>query len=311
MYNWLKEAKMEDWTGKKILVAGGTGFLGRHFVQTICELGCHPTVISRSDHMDTEEVSFIQADLENKESLRKAADVKYDIAVYLAARMPFTKGKNKRESFLDAKKATLEPFINFTEIFIPNINKLIYASSIDAVGPMKDFNENVCPNPVSPYGVAKLCGEYYADRICRENNIKCISLRFAQIYGADEPVIKIIPVLRRTLMSGSVFNLTTTGNEKRKYLYIDDAVQAIIRSILKEEVTGLFNIAGNDETSINELIEIMENVWGTKLNISRTKEVKQGIDITPVIDKAGKELCFYPEVCLREGLEAIRNSEIL
>lgn len=308
MYRWFKEAQKEDWAGKKILVAGGTGFLGRHFIKTLCELGCHPAIISRSKCMDTEKVSFIQADLEDKDRLKKAVDSEYDTVVYLAARMPFTMGRDKKESFLDAKEATLDPFINFAEVFIPHTKKLIYASSIDAVGPMEDFDERTCPNPTSPYGLAKLCGEYYADRTCRENHAECVSLRFSQIYGADEPAIKIIPTLREKLISGNPFHLVTTGNEKRKYLYIDDAVQAVIRSI--SGGTGVFNIAGNDEISMNDLIKVMETVWETKLNIIQAKEAKQGVNIIPVIDKAKKVLYFEPEVSLIEGLQAIRNCEI-
>ena len=188
-------------------------------------------------------------------------------------------------------------------------DKLVFISSIDAVGmcTVNEYTEEQLPNPVTPYGLAKLCAEYYARNMSAEKNVQCITLRFSQVYGPDEPEIKIIPVIRKALTDGLNFNLFTSGKERRKYLYIDDAIQAIIRSICSDK-TGVFNIAGNESISMNELIGVMEDTWEKKLNIIYSPVPAEGADNLPCIDKAVTQLGYIPEVSIRDGMMLIKNS---
>lgn len=306
LYNWHKIVENAVWSNKKIIIAGGTGFIGKRVVSLLISLNAQVFVITRNKNISGKNITYLNVDLNNKSELeRYRGKEKFDMAIYLAAKIPFLNGK--KESYVEAKYSTFDPLINFCDCFIQDTKKFVFASSIDAAGicEIPEYGEEISSYNVSAYGLAKYCGELYAKKICEENSCRCIILRFSQVYGLDEPEIKIIPMLKRALNSGTEFRLFTDGKERRKYLYVDDAVQAIFRSLLSDE-TGTYNIAGKEAISMNELIKLMEEIWRKKLFLNRLNR-KKGKNNLPGIQKAQKELEFQPEVSIEQGLRLIKN----
>ncbi len=305
-YKWYQEAKKYDWSNKKILFAGGTGFIGKRCVECFYQLGAEICVLSRKEHSDDMGIVYWKVDLEDVSTLEKYVHKDtFDFAIYLAARMPLTNGV--KEDYYGAKNSTLDPFVNFCKYFIADVDRMIYASSIDVVGQcdVKGYNEETLPNMPTPYGLAKYCGELYVKAICGQYNTSCVILRLAQVYGPNEPVIKIIPKLCEMIKDDTEFILYTTGEEKRRYVYIDDAVQAIVRSVISNK-KGVFNIAGEEVVSMNELIKIIQEVYGKKLLLERLN-IKKGKDNIPDIANAQRLLLYKPEVSLKEGLLKINE----
>lgn len=308
-YKWIQNIKEKDISGKNILIAGGTGFIGKRLLQVLSQFNAKVYVITRREnYINTDKIIYLNGDLcdlDNMKSLR--TNIIYDVAIYMAAYIPL-RGEN-RESLLDAKKSTFDPYINFLEVFGKHIKQLIYISSIDALGKCtrKEYDENVFPDCPTPYGLAKYVGEFYTKSIADELDIPFTILRFSQVYGPNEPVVRIIPILKRSLIERQKFTLVTSGNERRKFLYIDDAVQAICRVIIKTE-NGIFNIAGQNEVTILELIEYMEKIWNRKLDLE-IKHSKIGADNIPSIARANELLEYYPEVSIEVGLSNIKEVE--
>ncbi len=294
----------QAFSGKTILVAGGTGFIGKRLVDTLLLEGANVYVITRQQLPDSANLRYIRYDLTSGESL-PCTNTSYDYGIYLAANIPL-KGSGK-ESFIDAKKSTFDPFVRFCELFLKFTQKFIYASSIDVLGVVDtiEYDENATVNHTTPYGLAKYCGEFYAESICLENNIPYSTLRFSQVYGPQEPVVRIIPILLDCLMNNREFTLYTTGEEKRRFLYVDDAVQAILLACLYGK-NGIYNIAGKESVSINDLITEMENIFGKKLNLKRLNNAKGKSNI-PSIQKAQKILSYEPCFGIHEGLGKVRE----
>lgn len=306
--NWIQNFKKEEFVGKKILVAGGTGFIGKRCVRFLSELGCKISVITRGKYENTENIRYLSADLFDIDALRQLEiDGCYDWAVYLAANIPLA--GDKKETYLEAKCTTLDPLLNFCEVFLPKIKSIVYASSIDVLGSCNktEYTEQEVINNPTPYGLAKYCGEFYVKIMSEQLGISYKIVRFSQVYGPNEPLVRIIPILKKAILENTVFNLYTDGQEKRRFLYVDDAVQSILRCMLSDRC-GIYNIAGNDIISMIDLISKMEIVFGKKLNYNVLNKTK-GKNNIPSIELAKEQLLYSPNFSIEMGLENIKMEE--
>ncbi|HOI91865.1 MAG TPA: NAD-dependent epimerase/dehydratase family protein [Candidatus Rifleibacterium sp.] len=294
----------------KVIIAGGTGFIGKEVVKRLQNEFKECIVISRNPHKDCSNVRFYRLDLNNCNPADYSkiieAEGNFDVAIYLAANIPAL--GQKKETFFEAKCSTFDPFVSFCQGLVSNVKKMIYASSIDVVGiPLtEDYDEEVFPRPVTPYALAKLCGESFAECFCRNLKIPLIQLRFSQVYGPNEPLVRIIPILLKSLTKGEGFTKFTTGNEKRRFLFVEDAAKAVLCAINADK-EGIFNIAGASVNSINELINLAEQVFEKRLNVIQKDSLVASSNV-PSIAKAECELAFSPDVPLLKGLEKIREA---
>lgn len=306
--DWLETIDTSALKGKKVLVAGGTGFIGKRCVELLEIIGCNVTVLTRKEKESSEKVVYVKSDLINHGSLINLfAEEMFDFGIYMAANIPILGAK--KETYLDAKQSTLDPFVNFCDAFLNKIKSFVYVSSIDIIGKVSkdNYDETESLNNPTPYGLAKYCGENYTKVICENLGIPYKILRFSQVYGPNEPVVRIIAILKDSLLNGKEFNLFTEGTESRRFLFIDDAVQSIIRCFLSEKI-GIYNIAGPDSITMLDLISIMEKVFDKKLNLNLLKKVKGNSNI-PSINKAKTELEFIPNFSIQEGLQIIKEVE--
>lgn len=306
--NWVSDADYACMKDKSVLVAGGTGFIGKRAVELFREIGMDVFVLSRRQYDSSASLQYAVADLADIDSLRKVfADMKFDYAVYMAANIPLRGAK--KEDYYDAKCSTFDPFMNFCEVFLNRVSRFVYTSSVDVLGgcPQYGYDETAPIRSATPYGLAKYIGEFYTRSICGANNIPYTILRYAQVYGPDEPIVRIIPVIKNLIKNGGQFTLTTDGNERRRFLYIDDAVKAAVNG-LRYANSGTYNIAGPDVISMKGLVELIESTWDRKIDLVVKGEAK-GEDNVPSCDKASRDIHFVPDIGLAEGMQIIKKEE--
>lgn len=303
-YKWEDRIDWDNLRGKRILVAGGTGFIGQNLIRFLENHKIYSTVLTRRERKGTRFTDYKVCDLCKKSSLEDIAK-KYDVLVYLAANIPLR--GSKKENYIEAAESTLIPFVNFATVFVREGTKLIYVSSVDILGSCDtyEFTEEEIPGVATPYGLAKYCSEFYAKDICTANNAECIILRFAQVYGPNEPIVRVIPIIKDAILNNKKFDIWTNGQERRRFLYVDDAVQSIL--ICMDPVPeGIYNIAGNDIISLSQLIEMMIDVFGKSFEYNVLNKVS-GVDNIPGIRKAINVLKFVPEVDFRDGLYTVKG----
>lgn len=307
-YKWQSVVEIQRLVGKKVLIAGGTGFIGKRLVHYLEKNEIETYVITRQKLTDKKYVTYLNIDLHDKDKLEKISEeLKFDVLVYLAANIPTADAK--KETYQDSLDSTLIPFVNFCTAFVNENSRLIYASSVDVLGncAKEEYTENMLPSVATPYGLAKYCGEFYAKNMCAKAGAKCLIYRFAQVYGPNEPIVRIIPILKNALLLHDKFEIWTSGTEKRRFLYVDDAVQALALGITGE-FEGIYNIAGEEVITMLELVQLMESVFEEKLDYDVLNKVR-GIDNIPSINKAKSELGFMPEVSMKRGLVNVKGGE--
>lgn len=305
-YKWEDSIQLETLKNQKVLVAGGTGFIGKRFIEYLEKNEIETYVISRRKLEDKKYITYLNADLNDKEVLNLLGKkYKFDKLVYLAANIPLANAK--KETYQDAVDSTLIPFVNFCTAFVHENCKLIYASSVDVLGNcnVNNYTEEVKPNVATPYGLAKYCGEFYATAICSKIGAKCLMYRFSQVYGPKEPVVRVIPILVNAIVNEKPFEIWTDGHEKRRFLYVDDAVQSLALGLTKD-IVGVYNIAGEEIITMIDLVTKIENVFEKKLDYKILSKVV-GNDNVPDIIKAKTELGYLPEVDMNFGIEMVKD----
>jgi UDP-glucose 4-epimerase len=220
---------------KKILIAGGTGFIGQKAAKTLANAGNICYILTRQDKKNTQNIYHIKNDLNTfDEKYFIKMQNKYgnfDAAIYMAANILTV--NQKKETYIDAVYSTLMPTINFSQVIAPYIKQIVFTSSIDVVGIPKKYlySENTDKQPITPYAASKLAGEVYLKSIAEQYCQNLTILRFSQVYGYDEPIVRIIPILLNAIQRNTIFNLYGEGKEKRRFLYLDDAVEAVSLAI--------------------------------------------------------------------------------
>lgn len=289
---------------RKILILGGTGFLGRQFLKMVGETDDTFFVITRqTTFSSSKNIHYLEADLSSKEALKNIANTiaDVDVLIDLAARIP---SKKNDESFNDFLDDNFNFHVHLLP-FCPNIKKIIYASTIDVYGALHNFpfTENHPTFPTTDYGATKLFLEHYYRLFCQRQSIDLVILRFTQIYGPNEAPIKVIPIFVDRILTNKSIKVIGTGEDLRRYIYIDDAAYSI-QLALKHNIQGIYNVASDEIVSLNQLIEVLKEVSNKDFEVERVNgnpPKHYYMDNT----KIKEALHFSPKFSLKQGLEEV------
>lgn len=297
---------------KKILITGGTGFIGKVLIKSLLDKKAKIICLSRKKRISKQKnLKYIKCDLrkinQKKDLVNKIGKV--NLIIYLAASIPLL--GQKKETLIEAKKNNLDPFLNFLSTFGNFSNKIIFTSTIDVYGipKNKNFSEDTFIKPITNYAIAKYCCEKYLEFYCRHKNKAYVILRFSQVYGPDESLIRVMSFIIDAVVNNKIFTLWGTGQDKRKFLYVKDAASSILKAISYNK-NNIFNIAGKEETSIKQAIKIVEKNFGKEIKIKRKNVDRPPINILPSINKARNKLKFSPSFNLERGIQSIINNKI-
>lgn len=183
--------------------------------------------------------------------------------------------------------------------------KVVFASSSSIYGAAETYPtpESALPRPLSPYGISKLACEHLADAYRRGFELDCVVLRYFNAFGPRQRPDMAFTRIAHALAAGSRFELYGDGAQSRGWTYVSDVVEGTIAAMQGGE--GTYNVGGAIEASMNESIELLEQISGRTLDVSRSEAVpgdqrRTNADTTRI----RTELGWTPRVSLEEGLRA-------
>jgi UDP-glucose 4-epimerase len=303
-----------------ILVTGGAGFIGSYVVEELLQLQPKKIIIldnlirgsleNMTKFIDNPVVKFVEGDIRDSALLEKCIEGT-DYVYHMAALRINACAANPRDGFDVMLKSTFELASLCAK---HKVKKVIYSSSASVYGLAQHFPTPETDNPYNNqtfYGAAKLWGEQLFRSFKFMYNMDYVALRYFNAYGprmdTDGKYTEVMIKWLDCIKSGNKPLIYGDGLTSMDFVYVKDIAKANIAALQADVTDEAFNIGNNQETSLNELLDILLQVNDSTL----TPEHREENSINPVqrrladITKAEKLLNFYPTVNLEKGLKEL------
>jgi UDP-glucuronate 4-epimerase len=186
------------------------------------------------------------------------------------------------------------------------VERFVFASSSSVYGNARTYptSEDEVTAPFSPYGITKLAAELLCRAYSANFELPTVVLRYFTVYGPRQRPDMALHRLIDAARSGQPFPLHGTGEQVRDFTYVDDAVDATVRSAIADVPAGaIFNVAGGDSATLNELIDLAGQAVGRPVPIERLPQ--QAGDVARTggdIRRAAEALAWAPSILLADGV---------
>ena len=297
---------------RTILVTGAAGFIGRHLCAALLARGdavigvdnfsasardalpSHPNfTLDESDVADEAQCSRLCRNVRAIVHLAAFSSVPRSLAD------PAQAQRDTEQSTLSLLRAASDRLVA----------RFVLASSSSIYGDTKELpvREDAAPAPKSPYAQAKLASEVHLRQAAPK--VDGLALRFFNLYGpgqrADSAYAAAVPIFAARILRGEPITIYGDGNQTRDFLYVSDAVDAILRALdSRRAFSGApVNIASGKAATINELIGLISKAAGKQAQVQHQPERRGDIRASHAdITRAHQWLTFEPRVALEEGI---------
>jgi UDP-glucose 4-epimerase len=285
---------------QKAIVTGGAGFIGSHMVERLIEDGYEVHVI---DNLSTgyeknihpsaifHKIDLSEIDAVELSHIFKGSDVVFHMAALARVQPSIEDPIFYNKHNVDATLRVLEA------ARLSKTKRVVYSASSAAYGEVNELPTSTkCSlNPLSPYGLQKLMGEFYCKLYSEIYNLSTVSLRYFNVYGErmseSGAYCTVLGIWSAQVKQNLPITITNDGDQKRDYVYVRDVVQANMNAALsKRDFCGeTYNIGTGKSYSINELALLFNKE--TKYIGNRIEPRETLADIS----KTSEELEWYPE----------------
>jgi UDP-glucose 4-epimerase len=291
--------------GSRILVTGGSGFIGRHVVSELAAAGAEIRVVDLNPHPDPG-VDIVIGDLAEPEVIEESLRGGIDAIVHLAAVTSVLKSVEHPEltqrTNVTATAALLEA------ARVAGVKTLIFTSTNAVVGPMEGpaISESSRLRPLTPYGATKAAGEMLMSAYTETLGLRCACLRLTNAYGPGmQAKDSIVARLMRAIRTGSTFEIYGDGTQVRDYVHVSDIVAAMRLALADESWRGPTVIGSGTSLSVLEVIAAVEGVSATTISV-RHGPPKPGEMPAVIVDNSrARAAGWTPRFDLASGLVGV------
>ncbi len=297
----------------KVLVTGGAGFIGSHLAEALIARGLDVVVLDNLSAgrqnvplLERKGARVIVGDVRDYSLVEKTVDG-CESVFHLAA---MNRAQRSIAAPLEANTVNVDGTLNLLEASRrKDVKKFVFASSSSVYGGSeKPCKETRVPRPLHPYGVSKLAGEEYCRVYHELYGLKTTSLRYASVFGprqnADVEYAAVVPKFARAILARAPLTVYGDGKQTRQFTFVKDTVNATLLAWKSAKAWGeVFNIASNEETSVNEIVRALEELTGLKARVKRLKPLRGEPKRNPIdVSKAKRVLGFKAEYSFKNGL---------
>lgn len=312
---------------KKVLVTGGSGFLGSHLIDRLLKEGANICCIDdfstgckekTAQHLNNKNFHLTSETILNEKvmtDLIQECDLIFHFAAVVGVHLYVTQPRKVLEVNVEGTKIVFDLAAKFNK-------KVLLASTSEVYGknpkvPWSEDDDRVLgPTSVDRwvYSTTKAINEHLALAYHKSYGLPVVIFRFFNAYGPriDEPGSgRVIAILGAQAIENKPLTVIGNGEQTRCFTYVDDVIDGVISTVNNEAAIGqIFNIGNDKETTILELAEMIKRVFKSKSEIVFVDEKEIYGDSyediprrVPCIDKARRFLGFKPSTTLERGLE--------
>lgn len=318
-----------NFSGVRVLVVGGAGFVGSNLVHQILEQDVREIIVV--DNLLSSDVSNIPADPRVRfvfgsitddrilTSLPDDLDYTFHLACYHGNQSSIA------DPLADHDNNTLTSLKLFDRLKdIKQLKKVVYAAAACAVAE-KTYDAPTATTeeqPVtlyhdSPYSISKIIGELYGNYYLQRYQLPFVKARFSNVYGPREILgagqwrgtvhtvwRNVTPTFIWRSLQGEALPLDNGGNASRDFIFVEDMARGLMACALKGSAGEVYNLATGRETSIFELATLINEYTGNKtpLDLRPARDWDRSGKRFASTEKAAKELGFVAQVEIRQGI---------
>src|SRR3954447_24686041 len=300
----------------RCVVTGGAGFIGSGLVRGLLNAGeSGVTVVDNlltghRSNLDqiADRVNFQQVDIRNYDDIRKAfesAEIVFHLAAIPSVPRSIKDPVPSHECNIDGTFNVLRAAKD------AGVRRVVYAASSSAYGDTAVLPkvETMTPNPLSPYALQKLVGEYYLSVFWKCYALETVGLRFFNVYGPRQdpssPYSRVLSIFMRSILERTAPTLHGDGEQSRDFTYVDDVVGLLIKaSNAGSQCLGnTYNAGNGGRYTLNQVWETLQRLTGVQIQAkygpSRAGDVR---DSQADTISARRDLGHAPQFSLEDGL---------
>lgn len=315
----------------KYLVTGGAGFIGSHIVARLLKEGHSVVVLDNFSSGKKENLSFtsqlptpnyklIEGDIRDKPTCEKACQ-NIDYVLHQAALRSVPKSMKDPQGY---NEVNINGTLNMLQAASKaKVKRFVLASSSSVYGDIDKFpeKEDFFPQPISPYALTKLTGEYYCRIFSAHFNLETVCLRYFNVFGPrqalDDEYAVVIPKFIHCILHDEPPPIFGTGKQSRDFTYIDNVVEAnILAATLPSPLRGegkgegektfheVLNVANGKDHTVLELVDTLNKIIGKNIK-PQFLPLRPGDVFRTCADISNikKVLNFAPKIGFEEGLK--------
>ncbi len=287
----------------RVLVTGGSGFIGSHVVDKLADAGFEPRIydLQPSSHHEPGSVDTVIGDLFDCDALREAME-DCDAVVHLAA---YADVGIVADQPADAEECNARGTLAVLEAARATGTRVVYGSTIWVYGASGEGlidEEAPLGLPDHLYTASKLAGEMYCSSYAELYDVPCTILRFGIPYGPRARPAAVIPIFVSKALKGEPLTIAGDGLQTRRFVYVEDLAEGVVAGLQHGGENRVYNLAGDETVTIRELAGVVSDL------IDDTEIVhtpgRNGDFGGAVIsnERAAKELGWRASTPLREGV---------
>ena len=253
--------------GRRILVTGGSGFIGRHVVSDLRGAGAHVRVVDLQAHPDPD-VEIVRGDIAERDVLDAALAGGLDGVVHLAAVTSVLRSLEHPELTYRTNVAATASLLEAARA--AGATALVFASTNAVTGPMEApaISEAATLRPLTPYGATKAAGEMLMSAYTASYGLRCAAMRLTNVYGPGmQAKDSIVARLMRAIRLEQGFEIYGDGRQVRDYVHAADVTAAVRLGLGADGWGGPMVIGAGRSLSVLEVIDAVRKVTGAELDV--------------------------------------------
>lgn len=299
------EATLPGLGGRRLLVTGGSGFIGRQVVAALAAAGAAVRVVDLQAHPDPT-VEVILGDIADVDTVDAAFEGGFDGVVHLAAVTSVLKS-------IEHPELTYSTNVQGTHRVLEGaraagVRALVFASTNAVTGPMEApaITERASLAPLTPYGATKAAGEMLMSAYTAAYDVRCTCLRLTNVYGPGmQAKDSIVARLMRAIRLGTTFEIYGDGTQVRDYVHASDVVAAAALALTDERWRGPVVIGTGRSLSVLEVVDEVRRVTGAVLNVTHGQP-KAGEMPAVIVDPSRAHAAgWHPRYGFTEGVRGV------
>jgi UDP-glucose 4-epimerase len=293
--------------GERVLVTGGTGFVGRTVVRALRARGAHVTVCDQAPYPAVlgDDVDTVVGDLRDPAVRDKAVAPGTTGIVHLAA-VTSVLGSLRDPS--GVHEVNVEATAGLLELARQReVPRFLMSSTNAVVGDVgtATIHEGLPPRPLTPYGATKAAAEMLLSGYAGGYGLTACALRLTNVYGPGMAhKDSLVPRLMRAARSGCTVQVYGTGSQVRDFVHVDDVVAGLLAA-WRAGYVGPLIIGTGRSVSVLDLIAAARRVTGRPLPVEHVPPKRGEMPAVTVSIERARALGYEPSVDLHDGLAAV------